>query len=175
MTPYGLLRRLAALAVAVLVGEAPVLAEPEGLDGPAASAIDAYLKETRIPCYTQAGDPTTCAIAEIGTVSRVFYGAFTGQPAPVAVAFVDYQEDPTGRMVDMMAVVLRDGGGQWRPIGRAMEIVGRDPHAVRFGAGTIHYEGVVGPDPARNTPKAQRSFVLTVSDRGVGFVQLEGR
>ncbi len=173
MTRSERLRSLVALTAMLLSGAVPAMAGAGTIIGPAAGEIGTYLKETPISCFTPEGKDATCAIADIGVVSRVDYGAFTDRKAPAAVAFVSYRDDPAGRMVKMMAIVFRESGGRWVPVGRAMEILGRNPHAVRFGPGTILYEGGVVSDDGKDRP-VQRSFVLTVTERAVRFTETKG-
>ncbi len=139
------------------------------LKGPAAESVARYLRQTRIPCYTQKGEQT-CPIIETATNASLFHGRFSNDPTPHAVAFVGYQYDQTGNAVSQMAIVFKEAGGRWTPVGRADETVGMEPRQVQFGQGVITYVGtVLGPNDSRANPTGRGRFSLKVSDRGVTF------
>ncbi|RYE77129.1 MAG: hypothetical protein EOP19_23365 [Hyphomicrobiales bacterium] len=139
------------------------------LKGPAAETLARYLKQTRIPCYTQKGEET-CRIIDTATDASLFHGSFKNDPTPHAVAFVSYQCDQTGNAMNQMAIVFREAGGRWTPVGRADETVGMEPRQVRFGQGVITYTGtVLGPNDSRASPTGRGRFSLKVTDRGVTF------
>jgi hypothetical protein len=65
-----------------------------------AATNETYLKTTRNPCYMQqARDAAGCTFADVGTVLRLAYGSLIGQSAPVAVALVDCNAEPTDHRV----------------------------------------------------------------------------
>lgn len=144
------------------------------LKGPAAETVARYLKQTRIPCYTQKGEET-CAIIDTAADASLFHGSFKNDPTPHAVAFVSYQYDQTGNAMSQMAIVFKEAGGRWSPLGRAHETVGSEPRQVQFGQGVITYTGtVLGPNDSRANPTGRGRFSLKVTSRGVTFSK-EGR
>lgn len=154
--------------LALMTGAA--LATPAGAASPgvASGAMAAYMKGTKVPCYTQAGE-ARCTIASLSQGMKVFYGkpdASTEQ----AVAFVTYQYDATGNAMDQMAIVFRKEGEQWVPVGRADNTVGTSPRDVRFSPGAITYTGtVVGQNDSRVAPTGKSNFRLLVAASGVTF------
>jgi hypothetical protein len=139
------------------------------LKGPAAESVTRYLKQTRIPCYTQKGEET-CRIIDTASDASLFHGSFKNDPTPHAVAFVSYQYDQTGNAMNQMAIVFREAGGRWMPVGRVDETVGMEPRQVQFGQGVIAYTGtVLGPNDSRASPTGRGRFSLKVTDRGVTF------
>lgn len=139
------------------------------LKGPAAETVTRYLKQTRIPCYTRKGEET-CRIIDTATNASLFHGSFSNDPTPYAVAFVSYQYDQTGNAMDQMAIVLKEAGGRWMPVGRADNTVGMEPRQVQFGRSVITYTGtVLGPNDSRANPTGRGRFSLKVSERGVTF------
>ncbi|MFC5393660.1 hypothetical protein [Bosea vestrisii] len=139
------------------------------LKGPAAESVARYLKQTRIPCYTQKGEEK-CPIIDTASHASLFHGSFSNDPTPHAVAFVSYQYDQTGNAMSQMAIVFKEAGGRWTPVGRADETVGSDPRQVQFGQGIITYVGtVLGPNDSRVNPTGRGRFSLKVTDRGVTF------
>ena len=139
------------------------------LKGPAAESVARYLKQTRIPCYTQKGEEK-CPIVDTASNASLFHGSFSNDPTPHAVAFVSYQYDQTGNAMSQMAIVFKEAGGRWTPVGRADETVGSDPRQVQFGQGIITYVGtVLGPNDSRANPTGRGRFSLKVTDRGVTF------
>ena len=139
------------------------------LKGPAAESVARYLKQTRIPCYTQNGEET-CPIVDTASNASLFHGSFSNDPTPHAVAFVSYQYDQTGNAMSQMAIVFKEAGGRWAPVGRADETVGSEPRQIQFGQGVITYVGtVLGPNDSRANPTGRGRFSLKVSNRGVTF------
>jgi hypothetical protein len=139
------------------------------LKGPAAETVAHYLKQTRIPCYTHKGE-RTCPIIDTATNASLFHGSFSNDPTPYAVAFVGYQYDQTGDAVNQMAIVFKEAGGRWTPVGRVDETVGSEPRQVQFGRGIITYVGtVLGPKHPRANPTGRGRFSLKLTDRGVIF------
>ena len=139
------------------------------LKGPAAESVARFLKQTRIPCYTQKGEEK-CPIIDTASHASLFHGSFSNDPTPHAVAFVSYQYDQTGNAMSQMAIVFKEAGGRWTPVGRADETVGSDPRQVQFGQGIITYVGtVLGPNDSRANPTGRGRFSLKVTDRGVTF------
>lgn len=139
------------------------------LTGSAAVAVAGYLRQTRIPCYTRKGEQT-CPIVDIATNASLFHGRFGNDPTPHAVAFVGYQYDQTGNAVSQMAIVFKEAGGRWTPVGRVDETVGSEPRQVQFGRGIITYVGtVLGPKHPRANPTGRGRFSLKLTDRGVIF------
>ena len=139
------------------------------LKGPAAETVARYLEQTRIPCYTQKGEQR-CPIIDTATNASLFHGSFSNDPAPYAVAFVGYQYDQTGNAVSQMAIVFKEAGGRWTPVGRVDETVGSEPRQVQFGRGIITYVGtVLGPKHPRANPTGRGRFSLKLTDRGVIF------
>lgn len=139
------------------------------LKGPAAESVARYLRQTRIPCYTQKGEET-CPIIATASGASLFHGSFSKNPTPYAVAFVSYQYDQTGNAMNQMAIVFKEAGGRWTPVGRADETVGSDPRQVQFGRGVISYTGtVLGPNDSRANPTGRGRFSLKVTERGVTF------
>jgi len=139
------------------------------LKGPAAESVARYLKQTRIACYTQQGEQK-CPIIDTATNASLFHGSFSNDPTPYAVAFVGYQYDQTGNAVNQMAIVFKEAGGRWTPVGRADETVGMEPRQVQFGQGVITYTGtVLGRNDSRANPTGRGRFSLKVTDRGVSF------
>ncbi|WP_346359842.1 hypothetical protein [Bosea sp. (in: a-proteobacteria)] len=139
------------------------------LKGPAAETVTRYLKQTRIPCYTQKGEEK-CPIIDTASNASLFHGSFSNDPTPHAVAFVSYQYDQTGNAMNQMAIVFKEAGGRWTPVGRADETVGSDPRQVQFGQGVITYTGtVLGPNDSRANPTGRGRFSLKVTGRGVTF------
>ncbi len=168
-------RRLVATSLVLACLAVPALAARPGAagpSGPAAGAVGAYLRDTRIDCYTQAGEGR-CQLAKVASGNRVFYGTLEG--APAAVAFVDYQYDATGNAMDMMAVVFREEGGAWKPVGRAEGIQGSQPREVRFEGTAITYTGtMLGDGDARSNPTARGRFRLLVEGGKVTFARTKG-
>lgn len=141
------------------------------LKGPAAETVTRYLKQTRIPCYTQKGEGT-CPIIDTASHASLFHGSFSNDPTPHAVAFVGYQYDQTGNAMSQMAIVFKEAGGRWMPVGRADETAGSDPRQVQFGQGVITYTGtVLGPNDSRANPTGRGRFNLKVTGRGVTFTK----
>lgn len=141
------------------------------LKGPAAETVARYLEQTRIPCYTQQGEQT-CPIIDTATNASLFHGSFSNDPTPYAVAFVGFQYDQTGNAMSQMAIVFKEAGGRWTPVGRADETIGSEPRQVQFGRGVITYVGtVVGPNHSRANPTGRGRFGLKLTDRGVIFIK----
>ncbi len=139
------------------------------LKGPAAESVVRYLKQTRIPCFTRKGEQK-CPIIDTATNASLFHGNFSNDPTPRAIAFVGYQYDQTGNAVSQMAIVFKEAGGRWTPVGRADETVGMEPRQVQFGQGVITYVGtVLSPNDSRANPTGRGRFSLKVTARGVTF------
>ncbi|WP_326875228.1 hypothetical protein [Bosea sp. (in: a-proteobacteria)] len=163
-------RILLSLAAAMgLVTAAQAQDVTASLKGPAAESVARYLKQTRIPCYTQKGEGK-CPIIDTAADASLFHGRFENDPTPHAVAFVGYQYDQTGTAVSQMAIVFRKAGGRWVPVGRVDETIGSEPRQVQFGRGIITYVGtVLGPKHPRANPTGRGRFSLKLTDHGVIF------
>lgn len=156
---------LALLATLAYLPAAPAPAAPKG---PADDALAAYMKATKVPCYTQAGE-ARCTIASLDQGKSVFLDK-PGAEATMAVAFVTYQYDSTGNGMDQMAIVMRRDGARWTPVGRADNTVGSSPRDARFAPGSITYVGtVVGERDNRANPRGKATFRLAVGPGGVTF------
>lgn len=157
-----------ALALFATLAYLPAAPAPAAPKGPADDALAAYMRATKVPCYTQAGE-ARCTIASLDQGRSVF----TDRPGPeatMAVAFVTYQYDATGNAMDQMAIVLRRDGARWVPVGRADNTVGSSPRDVRFAPGSITYVGtVLGPNDNRANPRGKATFRLDVGPSGVRF------
>jgi len=137
------------------------------LSGPAASAVIAYIEKTRIPCYTHKGEGQ-CRIAESSGYAGVHYGAFPGDPARYAIAFIQYQYDQTGNASDQMAVLFRAEGERFAPLQRLDNAPGGNPKNVQFLPGKITYTGsVLRASDTRATPTGQRAFTILVTPNGL--------
>lgn len=161
-----MVRLLPLFAALVLPSIALAAAPPPS--GPAGPAITAYMRGTKIPCYTQSGEGR-CSIASLAEDTSVFYG----KPDPlaeIAVVFVTYQYDATGNAMDQMAIVLRKEGDKWLPVGRANRTVGTEPRDVRFSPGAITYTGTIAREgDSRADPTGKATFHLVIGAKGIVF------
>ena len=115
----------------------------------------------------------TCTPASRAYAAKMHYGAFPGDAARYAVAFLTWQYNETGNLEDQMAVVLKTvPGGAWAPVGIAPHTIGSDPRELRFSGHVISYVGtVLGPRDSRADPRGRATYQLEITGRGVVFVQ----
>ena len=136
----------------------------------AEQALASYMRRTKIPCYTRAGEGR-CTIASLNEGMKTFHGMPSPGPETF-VAFVTWQYDKTGNAMDQMSIVLRNAGGRWVTVGRADHTVGTDPRDVRFTPDAITYTGtVVGPNDTRAAPTGKAAFRLSVGTDSVRFLR----
>lgn len=160
---------LGAALATVLFATSTASAAPSSRDSLlAGSTLDAYMRETEVPCQTSAGE-RWCTIASLSKGLRIFYDTHALMPG-VALAFVDYQSDQTGNAMDQMAILLRFGD-RWTVVGRVDNTIGSNPReVVLVPGGAITYEGtIVGPGGSRVDPLGKARFCLRYSNDSLIF------
>jgi len=122
----------------------------EGLEGPAAGAIEREIGRNDFGDYV---------------VARVFYGDLSGQGTRDALAFLTYSTG--GNSESLTTWVWRDTGSGY-VLAKAPsldEVYGIEPRNVRFSKGRIEVTTTVPkPGDPRCCPTGQKTFVISVGD-----------